>query len=295
MLKYASQPQLATLIEAHPLRRQVSRHHTERRVDAGREPALTPGADEVLGEVRRVAVLRPLDLHALRVGVDDHRIGSQHVTHASNARVALPSHKLKTLHEMPSPSSDWAARQPHARWVARMTKRPASIGVGKSASRRGLQQSRQLGSDDLLVRSLPTIPSDRRPRLPVRGRCARHAYHRNLVTAHVAPDRGHIDTDPFEQPRRRSAARRRSCVPPIAFADRTASAQRVQCLLRRFKISRRYALGTQQNFRQFSVANTSNAVTCMFREQQTQLDFTNAQVAPRRTGSHRVGQGFESP
>ncbi len=279
MLKYASQPQLATLIEAHPLRRQVSRHHTERRVDAGREPALTPGADEVLGEVRRVAVLRPLDLHALRVGVDDHRIGSQHVTHASNARVALPSHKLKTLHEMPSPSSDWAARQPHARWVARMTKRPASIGVGKSASRRGVQQSRQLGSDDLLVRSLP--PSLRIVDPGCRSAaCARHAYHRNLVMAHVAPDRGHIDTEPFEQPRRRSAARRRSCVPPIAFADCTASAQRVQCLLRRFKISRRYALGTQQNFRQFSVANTSNAVTCMFREQQTQLDFTNAQVTP---------------
>src|SRR6185295_6411347 len=28
--------------------------------------------------------------------------------------------KIKVLHEMPSPSSDWTARQPHARWVARM-------------------------------------------------------------------------------------------------------------------------------------------------------------------------------
>ena len=32
---------------------------------------------------------------------------------------SVASHKLKTLHEMPSTSSDWTARQPHAHWVAR--------------------------------------------------------------------------------------------------------------------------------------------------------------------------------
>jgi hypothetical protein len=48
-----------------------------------------------------------------------------------------PPVESKLLHEMPSPSSDWTARQPHVRWVARMTKRFASIGVGKSASRDG--------------------------------------------------------------------------------------------------------------------------------------------------------------
>ena len=42
--------------------------------------------------------------------------------------------KIEVLHERPSPSSDWTARQPHARWVARMTKRLAPTGVGKSAS-----------------------------------------------------------------------------------------------------------------------------------------------------------------
>ena len=41
----------------------------------------------------------------------------------------------KLLQEMPSPSSDWTARQPHARWVARMTKRSPPTGDGKSASR----------------------------------------------------------------------------------------------------------------------------------------------------------------
>ena len=42
--------------------------------------------------------------------------------------------RIKLLHELPSTSSDWTARQPHARWVARMTKRPAPSGAGKSAS-----------------------------------------------------------------------------------------------------------------------------------------------------------------
>jgi hypothetical protein len=43
---------------------------------------------------------------------------------------------------MPSTSSDWAARQPHAHWVARMTKRPGTNPVpGKSASEREARQS----------------------------------------------------------------------------------------------------------------------------------------------------------
>jgi hypothetical protein len=42
--------------------------------------------------------------------------------------------RIELLHERPSPSSDWTARQPHARWVARMTKRPTPTGDGKSAS-----------------------------------------------------------------------------------------------------------------------------------------------------------------
>ena len=49
-----------------------------------------------------------------------------------------PRINFKTLHEMPSTSSDWTARQPHAHWVARMTKRPAPTGVGRSASERRL-------------------------------------------------------------------------------------------------------------------------------------------------------------
>ena len=36
----------------------------------------------------------------------------------------MASHKLTTLHEMPSQSSDWAARQPHARGWLGTTKRP---------------------------------------------------------------------------------------------------------------------------------------------------------------------------
>jgi hypothetical protein len=42
------------------------------------------------------------------------------VTHAPS--VAL--HKLKTLHELPPQSSDWAARQPHAPRVARNDEAP---------------------------------------------------------------------------------------------------------------------------------------------------------------------------
>jgi hypothetical protein len=51
-----------------------------------------------------------------------------------NVPVPGPPRRLILLYEMPSPSSDWTARQPHARWVARMTKRPAPTGAGKSAS-----------------------------------------------------------------------------------------------------------------------------------------------------------------
>ena len=39
------------------------------------------------------------------------------------ARARAATRKLILLHELPSPSSDWTARQPHARGVARMTKR----------------------------------------------------------------------------------------------------------------------------------------------------------------------------
>ena len=51
-------------------------------------------------------------------------------------RTAQPNRSctLKRLHEMPSPSSDWTARQPHAHRVARMTKRLAPTGAGRSAS-----------------------------------------------------------------------------------------------------------------------------------------------------------------
>jgi hypothetical protein len=31
-----------------------------------------------------------------------------------------PPRRIGLLHEMSSPSSDWTARQPHARWVVRM-------------------------------------------------------------------------------------------------------------------------------------------------------------------------------
>jgi hypothetical protein len=34
--------------------------------------------------------------------------------------VPVGSRRMKLLQEMSSPSSDWTARQPHARWVARM-------------------------------------------------------------------------------------------------------------------------------------------------------------------------------
>src|ERR1700739_2270763 len=37
--------------------------------------------------------------------------------------------KLDSLHELPSPSSDWTARQPHARWVARNDDTPATESV----------------------------------------------------------------------------------------------------------------------------------------------------------------------
>jgi hypothetical protein len=49
----------------------------------------------------------------------------------------VPRINFQTLHELSSPSSDWTARQPHVRWVARVRKRSASTGVGKSASRSG--------------------------------------------------------------------------------------------------------------------------------------------------------------
>ena len=48
--------------------------------------------------------------------------------------------RIKLLHELPSTSSDWTARQPHVRWVARVRKRSASTGAGKSASEREARQ-----------------------------------------------------------------------------------------------------------------------------------------------------------
>jgi hypothetical protein len=42
--------------------------------------------------------------------------------------------KLKTLHEMPSSSSDFDGTPTPRSWVARMTKRPDTTGAGKSAS-----------------------------------------------------------------------------------------------------------------------------------------------------------------
>ena len=48
--------------------------------------------------------------------------------------------RIKMLHELPSTSSDWTARQPHVRWVARVRKRSASTGAGKSASEREARQ-----------------------------------------------------------------------------------------------------------------------------------------------------------
>ena len=58
-------------------------------------------------------------------------------------------HRIELLHERPSPSSDWTARQPHARWVARMTKRPASTGAGKSASEPEARPSGVAMSDEI--------------------------------------------------------------------------------------------------------------------------------------------------
>ena len=51
-----------------------------------------------------------------------------------SSALSVTAGRVTLLHEMSSPSSDWTARQPHARWVARMTKRRAPTGVGKSAS-----------------------------------------------------------------------------------------------------------------------------------------------------------------
>ena len=50
---------------------------------------------------------------------------------------------------MPSQSSDWTARQPHAHRVARMTKWLAPTGVGRSASeRKALQLAHRTDQDD---------------------------------------------------------------------------------------------------------------------------------------------------
>jgi len=39
--------------------------------------------------------------------------------------------RIKLLHELPSPSSDWTARQPHARWVDRMNEAARTIRCGQ--------------------------------------------------------------------------------------------------------------------------------------------------------------------
>jgi hypothetical protein len=78
-----------------------------------------------------------------------------------------PPVESKLLHEMPSPSSDWTARQPHVRWVARMTKRSASIGVGKSASRDGGRTERP----DHYPRPSPQRRLQRRPGRSGRSGC----------------------------------------------------------------------------------------------------------------------------
>ena len=61
------------------------------------------------------------------------RTDRQSPPHASS----VASNKLKTLHEMPSPSSDFDGTPTPRSWVARMTKRPAPTGAGKSASHGG--------------------------------------------------------------------------------------------------------------------------------------------------------------
>ena len=78
----------------------------------------------------------------------------------SDARPSVASHKLKALHEMPSRSSDWTARQPHARRVARMTKRLTPTGVGRSASepearQSGVAMSNEIRFIDEVVQVIP--------------------------------------------------------------------------------------------------------------------------------------------
>ena len=85
--------------------------------------------DENCEQVRRFA-----DPDALN------KIGAQHyrMSRTRLLRRVLYAARIGTLHPdwrhtpevadlypRSSPSSDWTARQPHARWVARMTKRPA--------------------------------------------------------------------------------------------------------------------------------------------------------------------------
>ena len=65
------------------------------------------------------------------------RTDRQSPPHASS----VASHKLKMLHEMPSPSSDFDGTPTPRSRVARMTKRPDTTGAGKSASE---QEARQL-------------------------------------------------------------------------------------------------------------------------------------------------------
>ena len=50
---------------------------------------------------------------------------------------SVASHKLKARHEIPSSSSDFDGTPTPRSWVARMTKRLAPTGAGRSASERG--------------------------------------------------------------------------------------------------------------------------------------------------------------
>jgi hypothetical protein len=104
----------------------------EGRVGAG---GLRRGFSADLRGMRRVYRLRRV-YRSVIDGVDRAaRPNGRESTVDGNVLVpAAAPRRIKLLHELPSPSSDWTARQPHARWVARVTKRLAPTGAGKSAS-----------------------------------------------------------------------------------------------------------------------------------------------------------------